>query len=117
MLTTPHSQSQMREVFELVGASASRGRLSAAVARGLTRFVGRQPGLTAMQQALALADELGMRSLVAHCHLGLGMLSLKMGRLEQARVELSTATELYHAMDMSFWLPEAEAALAQVEAL
>jgi hypothetical protein len=28
---------------------------------------------------------------------------------------LSAATELYHAMDMTFWLPEAEAALAQVE--
>ena len=30
------------------------------------------------QQALALADELGMRPLVAHCHLGLGTLYLKM---------------------------------------
>ena len=64
-----------------------------------------------------MADELGMRPLVAHCHLGLGMLYLKIGQPEQARVELSTASELYHAMDMSFWLPEAEAALAQVEEL
>ncbi len=30
------------EVFELVGASAIRGRLQASVARGLTRFVGRE---------------------------------------------------------------------------
>jgi tetratricopeptide (TPR) repeat protein len=67
------------------------------------------------QQALALAEALGMRPLLAHCHLGLGMLYAKIGQPEQARVELSSATELYHAMDMSFWLTDAEAALAQVE--
>ena len=66
------------------------------------------------RQALTLADELGMRPLVAHCHLGLGMLALKTGRGEQARAELSTAIALYRAMDMAFWLPQAEAALAQV---
>jgi len=65
-------------------------------------------------QALTLADELGMCPLVAHCHLGLGALYAKMGRWEQAYAELSAATDLYHAMDMIFWLPQAEAALAQV---
>jgi class 3 adenylate cyclase/tetratricopeptide (TPR) repeat protein len=65
-------------------------------------------------QALALAGELGMRPLVAHCHLGLGTLYLKIGRPEQARGELSAAIDLYRAMEMTFWLPEAEAALAQV---
>jgi tetratricopeptide (TPR) repeat protein len=67
------------------------------------------------QQALALAKELGMRPLVAHCHLGLGTLYVKSGPREQARAELTTAIELYRAMDMTFWLPQAEAALAQVE--
>ena len=43
------------EVFELVGASALRRRLQAAAARGLTRFVGRQPELAALHQALAQA--------------------------------------------------------------
>jgi class 3 adenylate cyclase/tetratricopeptide (TPR) repeat protein len=66
------------------------------------------------QQAVALAEELGMRPLVAHCHLGLGMLYLKTGRQEQARAELSAAIELYHAMDMTFWLPQAEATLSQI---
>jgi hypothetical protein len=46
---------------------------------------------------------------------GLGMLYAKTDYREQARTELSTAIELYRAMDMTFWLPEAEAALAQVE--
>jgi tetratricopeptide (TPR) repeat protein len=66
------------------------------------------------QQALALAEELGMRPLVAHCHLGLGRLYLQTGRGEQARAALTTAIELYRAMDMTFWLPQAEAALAQM---
>jgi tetratricopeptide (TPR) repeat protein len=70
---------------------------------------------THYHQALALADELGMRPLTAHCHLGLGTLYTKMGRQEQARAELSAAITLYRAMEMTFWLPEAEAALAQVE--
>jgi class 3 adenylate cyclase/tetratricopeptide (TPR) repeat protein len=67
------------------------------------------------QQALALAEELGMRPFVAHCHLGLGRLYDQTGRGEQARAALSAAIELYRAMDMTFWLPQAEAALAQVE--
>jgi class 3 adenylate cyclase len=43
------------EVFELVGATALRRRLQAAVARGLSPFVGRQLELAALQQALARA--------------------------------------------------------------
>jgi class 3 adenylate cyclase len=43
------------EVFELVGASAIRGRLQASAARGLTRFVGRQQELMALQQTLEQA--------------------------------------------------------------
>jgi tetratricopeptide (TPR) repeat protein len=67
------------------------------------------------QQALALADELGMRPLVAHCHLGLGTLHARTGQREQARAALSAAIALYRAMAMTFWLPQAEVALAQVE--
>ena len=64
-------------------------------------------------QALALAEELGMRPLQAHCHRGLGMLYARTGQQDQARTALSTAIELYRAMGMTFWLPQAEAALAQ----
>jgi tetratricopeptide (TPR) repeat protein len=66
-------------------------------------------------QALALAEALGMRPLQAHCHCGLGTLYAKIGGYEQARTELSAAIALYRAMEMRFWLPQAEAALAQVE--
>jgi class 3 adenylate cyclase/tetratricopeptide (TPR) repeat protein len=70
---------------------------------------------THYRQALALAEELGMRPLQAHCHLGLGTLYVQTGRPEPARTELTTAIALYRAMDMTFWLPQAEAALAQAE--
>jgi class 3 adenylate cyclase/tetratricopeptide (TPR) repeat protein len=67
------------------------------------------------RQALALAEELGMPPLVAHCHLSLGKLYAEIGRRAEARDELSTAIELYRTMEMTFWLPQAEAALAQAE--
>ena len=47
------------------------------------------------QQALALAEELGMRPLQAHCHHGLGMLYATTGQREQARAALSTAIAMY----------------------
>ena len=67
------------------------------------------------QQALALAEELGMRPLVAHCHLGLGRLYGHDRPWAAGPRRLATAIDLYRAMDMTFWLPQAEAALAQVE--
>jgi hypothetical protein len=69
------------------------------------------------RQALALAEELGMRPLQAHCHRGLGTLYGRVGRVQRARAELSTAIALYRAMEMTFWLPQAEAALAQTGAM
>jgi hypothetical protein len=56
-----------------------------------------------------------MRPLQAHCHCGLGTLYATTRQREHARTELSIANELYKAMEMTFWLPQAEAALAQVE--
>jgi tetratricopeptide (TPR) repeat protein len=73
-----------------------------------------EPAATHYRQALALAEELGMRPLQAHCHRGLGTLYTKTGQREQAHTALTAATNLYRAMDMTFWLPQAEAALAQV---
>jgi tetratricopeptide (TPR) repeat protein len=67
------------------------------------------------RQALALAETLGMRPLQAHCHRGLGTLYATTGQREQARAVLTKAIALYRAMAMTFWLPEAAAALAQVE--
>jgi tetratricopeptide (TPR) repeat protein len=61
------------------------------------------------RKALTLAEELGMRPLVAHCHLGLGKLYRVTGKGEQAREHLITATTMYREMDMKYWLEKAEA--------
>jgi class 3 adenylate cyclase/tetratricopeptide (TPR) repeat protein len=66
------------------------------------------------RRALALGKELQMRPLVAHCHLGLGTIYQKIGRDDEARNELTTAAELYRAMEMPFWLEQAETTLEQV---
>ena len=58
------------------------------------------------RQAFALAEELSMRPLVAHCHLGLGKLSRHTGKREQAQEHLRTATMMYREMDMTYWLEQ-----------
>jgi len=73
------------------------------------------PAAAHYQQALALAEALGLRPLQAHCHRGLGLLAATIGQTERAHSELATALALYQAMDMTFWLPQTETALAQVE--
>jgi class 3 adenylate cyclase/tetratricopeptide (TPR) repeat protein len=62
-------------------------------------------------QALARADELGMRPLAAHCHLGLGKVYRRTGDHTKAEEHLTTAATLYREMDMGFWLELAETAL------
>jgi predicted RNA polymerase sigma factor len=51
--------------------------------------------------------------LQAHCHRSLGDLYRQGGQLEQARAAWSRAIEMYRDMEMTFWLPQAEAALEQ----
>jgi tetratricopeptide (TPR) repeat protein len=75
-----------------------------------------EPADTSYHQGLALAEELGMRPLQAHCHRGLGMLYAATGQREQARSALTTAIEMYQSMEMTLWLPETAAALAQLDA-
>ena len=60
------------------------------------------------RKALALATELGMRPLVAHCHLGLGVLYQRIGKRQQAQEYLATAIDMYREMEIGFWLAQAE---------
>jgi tetratricopeptide (TPR) repeat protein len=73
-----------------------------------------EPAASDYHQALALADELGMRPLQAHCNLGLGTLYVKLGQREPARTALSAAIDLYRTMEMTSWLTRAEAVLAKI---
>jgi DNA-binding SARP family transcriptional activator len=59
-------------------------------------------------EALTLARALGMRPLVAHCHLGLGKLYRRTGKREPAQKHLATATMMYREMGMTYWLEQAE---------
>jgi class 3 adenylate cyclase len=60
------------------------------------------------RQARALAGELRMRPLVAHCELGLAKLNQRIGQQQEAREHIATAVTMYREMGMSFWLPDAE---------
>jgi hypothetical protein len=56
-----------------------------------------------------LAEELSLRPLIAHCHLGLGVLYRRAGRRQQAREQLTIATSMYGEMEMPFWIEKAKA--------
>jgi tetratricopeptide (TPR) repeat protein len=62
-------------------------------------------------KALALAEQLGMRPLAAHCHVGLGGLYRRTGKPEQAHEHFGIATTMYREMGMTYWLEQAEAEL------
>ena len=49
---------------------------------------------------MRLADELGMRPLIAHCHLGLGKLYRRTDRRDEAHEHLTIATAMYHEIGM-----------------
>jgi len=66
------------------------------------------------RQAMALAEELGMRPLMAHCHLGLGKLYRRTGKRQEAHELLTTATTMYREMDMRLWLEQAETELKEL---
>jgi class 3 adenylate cyclase/tetratricopeptide (TPR) repeat protein len=61
-----------------------------------------------LKEALALAREMQMRPLVAHCHLGLGKLYRGTGKRQEAQEHLTVAAGMYREMGMRFWLEQAE---------
>lgn len=60
------------------------------------------------RRALALAEDLGMRPLVAHCHLGLGRLEQRFGDRAKAEEHLTLVVAMYQEMDMRLWLAYVE---------
>ena len=65
------------------------------------------------RDALALAEPLGMRPLVAQCHLGLGELYGRTGKWHDTQKHFTIATMMYREMDMRFGLEQAEAAMRE----
>ena len=74
----------------------------------------REPAEGHYRQSVALADELEMGPLVAHCHLGLAKLYRRTSASERAHEHLTTATMMYREMDMRFWLEQAEADMREM---
>ena len=64
--------------------------------------------------AMAQASEIGMRPLIAHCHLGLGRMYRRIGKQQQANEHLTTATTMMREMEMGLWLEKAEAELKEL---
>jgi class 3 adenylate cyclase/tetratricopeptide (TPR) repeat protein len=62
-----------------------------------------------LEQAEALAEELGMRPLLARCHLGLAQMHRRMGEPQETEAHLAVARAMFREMDMRFWLEQAEA--------
>jgi tetratricopeptide (TPR) repeat protein len=98
-------QGNVARALRLLGAIASERE---AAARGPARS--RHDGAILFSQALALATELGMRPLVAHCHLGLGKLYRRTGDHAKAEEHLTTARAMYREMDMDFYVAQTEPA-------
>jgi len=63
--------------------------------------------------ALNLAQDLGTRPIVAHCHLGLSRLHGRTRNSEQAQEHLTIAATMYREMEMPFWLEQAAAEMDQ----
>ena len=89
-------------------SGATRARAWSAVVAAHREPPDIEPAETHYRQAVVLAEELGMRPLVAHCHLGLGKLYVRTGQREQAQKHLATAAVMYRDMDMTYWLEKAE---------
>jgi class 3 adenylate cyclase/DNA-binding winged helix-turn-helix (wHTH) protein/predicted ATPase len=90
------------DVYELLGASALQGRFLAAVARGLTRFVGREAALDSVRQALERARA------------GHGQVVAVVGEAGMGKSRL--VYECLHALDMQGWLVLESAALSYTQA-
>ncbi len=66
------------------------------------------------REALTLADELEMRPLVAHCHLGLGKLYRRTGKRTESDEYFAAATSMYREMGMTYWLEKAEREMSEL---
>jgi class 3 adenylate cyclase/tetratricopeptide (TPR) repeat protein len=65
---------------------------------------------TSYRQGLSLAAELGLRPIVAHCHLGLGAIYQRLEKRDQAKQHADTAATMYAEMGMTYWLRRAAGA-------
>ena len=108
----PEARAASAEALDLARRHGMRGyeayalRVGAEAWRLASVFQG---AAAAYESGLDIAESLGMRPLVAHCHLGLAKLHRHTDKRKQAEQHLTTATTMYREMAMRFWLEQAEA--------
>ena len=68
-----------------------------------------EPAASLYERAKTLAEELGMRPLIAHCPVGLGRLYRRAGKQQEGQEHLTIATTMYREMDMRFYMEQAAA--------
>jgi ATP/maltotriose-dependent transcriptional regulator MalT len=90
------------------GSQAYAWRLAGEIA-GLREPPDVQAAVTAHRDALRLGTELGMRPLVARCHLGLAATHRRIGTQAEARTELDAAAKALRGLGMTHWLGRVEA--------
>ncbi len=105
-----------REALELARERRERGYEAWALRLGGEIALHSEPvaadcAQEAYDQALALARRLGVRPLVAHCHLGLGRLGRRTGDGVRATTHMAEATARFAELDMRRWAAQAEAEL------
>src|SRR5262245_40886223 len=113
---TAEAGSYAREALALARRLGARGSEADALclAGDVASAGGTEDGEGRYRAALALAGQLGMRPLTAHCHLGLGKLFRHVSKRQQAREHFTAAAALYREMDMRFWLELEDIATTRV---
>ena len=112
----PEARQHAELALEFSRRQAARGEEAWSLYLLGAAHAGEEPGSVTVaddfyRRGLALAEDLGMRPLVAHCHLGLGKLYLRTDKRMQAQEHLTTATTMYRVMGMTYWLEKVEAEL------
>ena len=65
------------------------------------------------RQAMAIAEDLALRPLLARCHLGLGKACLRTDDPASARRHLTAALDMFRAMQMRYWIENVTAEMAK----
>ena len=100
--------------LDLATAAGERGHEALALhvlgeVTAATTLGGPEDAADYFRRAAALAEQLGMRPLLARCRLSLGELWVRAGRHSEAESELAGAADLFESMHMTFWLSRAQA--------
>jgi tetratricopeptide (TPR) repeat protein len=98
------ARAEVEQALKLARAHRERGNEAYALRLlgGIAARAGSDEAERSYREAMALATELGMRPLVAHCHRGLGTHYRRAGKQEQAREHLGQAAAMYRDLAMEY---------------